>query len=73
MTKQYTVGSLSPVSVDSAEAGAPELIIEVSSDQIAEGVRVFDELSDSFAPSGLVERIYIAMRALENHRSASSC
>jgi hypothetical protein len=39
---------------------------KISLEMISAGVVAYDEFRDSHAPYGLVERIYTAMRALEN-------
>jgi hypothetical protein len=46
-------------------SGKHDVPAEVTPEMIAAGVDVFDALSGSYAPSGLVEQIYIAMRGLE--------
>lgn len=48
-----------------------EYISKPTSEMIAEGVAVFDALVGSYATYGLVEQVYIAMRALENRDTLS--
>ena len=67
MTKQQTIGSFGAVPDDSSGTGAHDHICEVtvSREMRDAGERAFDEFSDSYPPSLLVEAIYKAMRALE--------
>jgi hypothetical protein len=42
-----------------------EYVPRVTFEMVEAGVSVFEALEESYAPHALVERIYIAMRALE--------